>query len=83
MNWTDMRIPSEAVCPKGGLHKWTDSKAYHDATVEVCEQCSLRMIWRQDDKGRMNNTGYARAHLRSFAQPHGPTAKAFALAYAP
>jgi hypothetical protein len=81
MNWTAMRISEESICPKGGLHRWTDSKEYHDATIEVCQQCSKRMIWRKDEHGRMANRAYLRAHLRSFAQPHGETAKAFAYAY--
>jgi hypothetical protein len=76
-----MTIPQEAICRKGALHRWTDSVEYHDAHVEVCEQCSTRMIWRKDERGRMDNRKYLRAHLRSFAQPHGETAKAFALAY--
>lgn len=76
-----MNPPSEAICPKGALHRWTESQEFHDAYVEICEQCSKRMIWRKDEFGRMDNRKYSRAHIRSFAQPTGPTAKIFAMAY--
>lgn len=76
-----MNIPEDAKCPKGGLHRWSESKEYPDAFLETCEQCSKRMVWKKDEFGRMDNRAYLRAHLRSFAQPHGETAKAFAMAF--
>jgi len=76
-----MIIPSEARCRKAGLHDFHDVSDYADATVEMCTFCSTKIVWRKDDRGRMDNRRYLRVHLRSFCQPFGTTAKAFALAY--
>lgn len=74
-----MAIPSEAKCPRNVAHDFRVTGSYPDATVEVCSFCSKKVIWRQDSRGRMDNRGYLRAHLRSFVQPHGLTERAFAL----
>lgn len=72
-----IRIPTEAVCRKAAAHDWR-STAYRDATVETCAFCSAKAVYRNDAKGRMDNKKYLRAHFRSFVQPRGPTAQAFA-----
>jgi hypothetical protein len=76
-----MNVPREAICPKGRLHVWRDFSEFPDAFVEFCVQCSLRVIWKKDEFGRIDNRAYLRRHFRDFCQPHGPTAKAFAMIY--
>lgn len=71
-------IPNEARCPKAVAHDFRDVASYPDATVEMCVNCSKRVIWKQDERGRMDNRGYLRAHFRSFVQPVGSNAQAFA-----
>lgn len=70
-------IPKEARCSKTLLHDFKDVSDHKDAQVEMCRFCSTRNIYRKDDRGRIDNRRYLRAHFRSFVQPLGPTSRYF------
>ena len=73
--------PKESLCSRGFLHLWRDITEYPDAFVEVCVNCSLKVIYHKDEQGRTDNRLYLRAHYRDFLQPYGATAQDFALVY--
>ena len=49
-----------------------------DRQIEACRFCGVKRLFRLDEKGRtVDPKGYKEAHIRHFAQPHGPTARVF------
>ena len=49
--------------------------------VEVCKICKKRLLTKKDKDGRIDNTAYAKEHIRDFAQPYGATKKIFEQVY--
>ena len=48
-----------------------------EAQVEICVQCSKKVIYRKDETGRIDNAKYLRDHIRDTVQPFGRTRKIF------
>lgn len=63
--------------PRGELMDYVDYK------WEVCQRCAQTVKWKKDNKGRVDNNEYLKAHIRNFCQPWGATRKEFMKIYHP
>lgn len=58
-------------------HQYQRVSENKDGIVEICKDCKKRLVTRKDKQGRIDNTAYAKEHVKDFAQPTGATAKIF------
>lgn len=57
--------------------------SFSDAThqVEICRNCGRKMAWKHGEVGKERGFSgrYARAHVKAFCQPWGPTRNIYAM----
>ena len=70
------------MCRKAWLCDFKVIGDHQDAQVEVCVQCSKRVIYNKNKiNGRIDNYKYLQDHRRDFVQPYGETRKDFLKLY--
>ena len=70
-------MKDDSRCPKRILCDFQVSRDLPDAQVEICLNCSKKVIYHKDGNGRVDNRKYLRDHIRQTVQPFGPTRRLF------
>lgn len=64
-----MNYYQNSKCHRSWLHKFrilfNDERGY----AEVCERCHVKLFFRKDPRGKINNRRYVSFHIREILQP--------------
>lgn len=64
-----MNYYQNSKCHRAWLHKFKILFNKEYGYAEVCERCHMRLHFRKDPSGRINNRRYVSHHIREILQP--------------